>query len=324
MNRYNLSLITLMLLMVACRQQTNVKQLMDINKSLEYSNAVIQEGTRSIYYGLENKLRDPQSEMDASIWLPPATEIKKHTAEIKVVLENLKKELIDQSDSLTEPDAGLVKRLFITNGRGYDLFKKLAVFKDSLYAIFNIAQFANNSVRNAVLNRDIGRFKESIPLLSDYSDSLTENERALFATSWVNNNFGGSSTLMAMVVLNKIAVDVITTENRLTDYCNKQTIVLRCGVYDIFNAITFLNSSYVKQGQSIKVTAGIGAMNVASKPTITINGKVVKLNQDAAAIHNFIANGKPGKHIVPVKISFTKPDGSTATVLKNLEYIIAE
>jgi gliding motility-associated GldM-like protein len=323
MNRYNLSLIVLIFFMGACRQQADVKQLMDINKSLEFSNEVIQNGTRLIYEELQNKLHDLEANQQAAIWQPRATEIQKHATSIRIFIDGLKKKLIEQSDSLKDMDHGLVKQIFFTNGNAQILFNKLAVFKDSIPAIFGIEQIEDNDLRKTRLTKDIGQLTAHTLLLAGYTDSVSEKERGEYAKNWVQHNFTGSS-LMAMLALNKIENDVLTTEKTLTEYCYNQTATHDCGLYYSFSAIATLSSSYVKPGQPIEVNAGIGSFNAASKPAIMIDGKIIKLNNDATAVYNFTANGKPGKHIVPVKISFTKPDGSTATVLKNLGYIIAE
>jgi len=92
----------------------------------------------------------------------------------------------------------------------------------------------------------------------------------------------------------------------------------------VFEAIAVLSSSYINSGQSIQVSAGVGAFSVASNPTISINGKVIDLKGRALAEYSFTPIGKPGKYRVPVKIEFTKPDGSLEVHTTELEYIIAE
>lgn len=50
----------------------------------------------------------------------------------------------------------------------------------------------------------------------------------------------------------------------------------------------------------------------------------VKLGDDAAAVHRFKADGRPGKHSLTVKIEFTDVHGSPDSVSKKLEYEIAD
>ena len=125
-------------------------------------------------------------------------------------------------------------------------------------------------------------------------------------------------------MLNKIENDVLTTEKMLMDFCNSH-IASNCGlIYDKIESIAYLSSGYVKRGQTINVRAGIGLFSSAPKPTITIEGKVIPINEDATTMYNFNANGNPGIHTIAVKIEYTKPDGTTAMKIHYLEYIIAD
>lgn len=94
-------------------------------------------------------------------------------------------------------------------------------------------------------------------------------------------------------------------------------------IYDKFSAIITLNSSYVKLGDSLEVFAGIGEFNDDLKPTITIDDQKIELNDEGVAVYSFRANKKPGKHFVPVRIIYTKPDGTTIPLIKKCFYTIA-
>jgi hypothetical protein len=94
-------------------------------------------------------------------------------------------------------------------------------------------------------------------------------------------------------------------------------------IYDKHTVIASLNSSYVKSGQAVELTVGMGSFTDDLTPRITIDGKELKLNNDGVVVHKFIVNGTPGNHRIPVKVEYTKPDGSKGYALKYVEYIIA-
>src|SRR5581483_747103 len=310
-------------LLAGCRQSENESQLRAVNESLEYSNRSIDDANHRVYRELENKLRDPQTSSVASLWNPTAMRIQKQADSIKAIVNNLKVALIRQSDSLKKVNVPAVKQLSDPNGTGDALLNKLADFKDSIPAILKDGRFIDNPWLYKDVSRYIGLLQKNLRLLPDYTDSMPASQRALYIKKWVQNYFAKSSSLMAMLMLNKIENDVLTTEHSLIEYCNKH-VVSTVESFDVFRAIATLSSSYVKAGQPIEVYAGVGSFSAASKPTIIINEKPIKLDVDATATYRFTATGKPGKYVVPVTIKFTRPSGDTIEISKQLKYIIAE
>lgn len=321
MNRNLFFLSAFVLLIAGCRQRENVSQLKAINESLENSNKIIQYDINMIYEKLLEKQRDSYTISQSEIWAPRANTIRKQADSIITVIEELKRELIKQSDSLQESNAPIIKQLYETNGPGYKLLNKLADFKESIPAI--IYEFFDNPAQYTSMKNDIIRLSATVPLLSGYNNDVGENHRAQYIKKWLDENFAGSSSAMVIIVLNKIKNDLLATAKIFMDYCLNKTATINCGNYSVFRVVAALSSSYVKQGQAIEVSAGIGAFSMAMKPTITINGKEIKLNDHSLAEYHLVASGKPGKHTIPVKFEYTKPDGSTAVATKELAYVIA-
>jgi len=94
------------------------------------------------------------------------------------------------------------------------------------------------------------------------------------------------------------------------DFCRSQIGVLDGGGFQVFSAIAAQNTTFLKSGELLEITAGVGSFSVAARPKITIDGKNIPLDPDGTAIYRIKAPGKPGKHVIPVKIEFVKPDGS--------------
>lgn len=298
-------------LLVGCHPEENPDQLKMVNQSLERMNVSLKYDNSVLMETLRDKQKDPQSAALAERWLPGVNKIHEHSETLRLMLAGIKSELIAQSDSLKMDFVPVVRQLHSEDGVGIKLFEKLAEFKDSIPALVNPLVQTNRNY-----------MPKEIPLLYGYSDSLPVNEKLQLGKKWLEKSFGRSSSLMAMIMLNKIENDVLMTEKMLIEYCNSQSCYIPV-VYNRYQALAVLSSSYVKQGQPIEITAGVGGFTDAMKPRVIINDKEMTLD-DGCVVHQFTADGKPGKHSVTVKIEFYKPDGSREWITKTLYYTIAD
>lgn len=302
--------VVFVLVLVSCGPQENAEQLRAVNQSLERYNKSITDDNKLLIASLLDKQKDPQTAAVVEPWFQRANKIHQYADSLRKMMEEIKSELINKSDSLKREYVTVVKQLYIENGVGSKLFQRLTTFKDS------IPLFINSNRPSDVPN--------DIPLLPGYIDSLSASGHLQYEKNWLEKSFGRSSSLMAMIMLNKIENDVLETEKMLLEYCNSRFCIMKV-IYNQYQALAVLSSSYVKKGQPIEITAGIGGFTDAMKPRVTIGGKVIKLNEnDGTAVHQFIADGKPGKHSVMVKIDFAGINGSQERVAKKLEYIIAD
>jgi gliding motility-associated protein GldM len=69
------------------------------------------------------------------------------------------------------------------------------------------------------------------------------------------------------------------------------------------------------------ITAGVGAFSKAARPTVTVDGSGVALNAEGVAEYRSAVGG-PGTYSKTVNITFIKPDGSTASIPKKVEYTV--
>ncbi len=313
-------LVVIVGLLVGCHPEENPEQLKAVNENLERTNSAILDANKLIYEELIEKQKDPQTHYQAEEWNPRANRIQQCSKNLKVFIENIKVDLVSQSDSLKKDYVELTKQLHNTDGVGQQLLNKLIDFKDSLSTTI----YSDKDSIHQASKDDLNHLLKTIPLLPGYGESLSADQRRDYKKEWLEKNFGRSSSLMAMIILNKIESDVLLSEKEFITYYNYRVAVF-CGMgVRMFSAVAVLSSSYVKAGQPIEVTTGVGSFSDAAKPRITINGKEVKTGTDATAEYKFIATGKPGKYIIPITIEFYKPDGTRERVTKNLKYIIAD
>ncbi|MCS3798043.1 hypothetical protein [Niastella sp. OAS944] len=287
-------------LLAGCGQREDVDRLKIINQSLEEANTVIQNENEVLGKALTVRARTPRTLYYGKIWEPRGNRIRREADSIVTMIENLKSDLLKQKE-----DPSFDK-----------MMQRLAAFKDSIPFIFK----GDSSLEFAYIQNDILAMHAKAPLLYGYSDCLNKDQRIQFIKNWREKNFSGASSVMAILVLNKIEHDVLATAKLFLDFCFSKTEVHTCG----FRGIALMNSNYVKQGQSIEVTAGIGDFDTAEAPRISIAGKEIALNNEGAAVHRFAAVGKPGNNKIRVEFEFMKPDGSNEHVYKDLNYIIAD
>lgn len=321
---YNVAAVMLVML-AACQSRENKEQLKAINLSLEKSNGVIKNAGEYALEQMENNHHDiPNSDRVVKLLLI-MRKVKAETDTLASSVENLKTQLLKQSNNLIVDNAAILHSLYEPNGSGYSLLNNLASFKDSLPTIFSMVDSNNTPYLYETTKENIDKLRKASPLLPDYTAQMDAGQRTAYFNKWLQNNLRGSSALMAMVVLNKLENDILNTGAILMEYCcNQVGYVDGRGFYERYNAIAVLNSSYVKRGQTIKVIAGAAAFGRAANPEVSIEDREIKLDEEGVALYKFKATGKPGKHIIPVKISFKKINGHTSSVIRKLEYTIAD
>jgi hypothetical protein len=92
--------------------------------------------------------------------------------------------------------------------------------------------------------------------------------------------------------------------------------------YETYSVMVEHSSDYVKAGDEVEVTAGVGAFSLKGRPIININGRNISPEADGVAYYKFKAPKNPGKHFVPVEVRFTDQDGRKQTITKSVEYTV--
>lgn len=277
-----------------------------------YSNSVFSNSSTIIYESFVERLLKPATAEQASVWQPKAMLIKEKSASMFRYLDSLiielKKEaglrLENMTEVYNEDDVEVVNKFFINKNTGDKLFEKLKKYKNEILAV------------DPELNKKFGN--NSIIVTREFETAGTKQKD--FTTTFFNH----APAIAAVAMLRKFQNNVRVLENKLVTYCFNQILSYSgCG-FSVFNPIIGQSSTYVKGGDIIEITAGIGSFSATASPQITIDNKKVEINESAVAIYKLTAASKAGKYLVPVVIEFIKPDGAKGTFSTKLEYKVKE
>jgi len=135
---------------------------------------------------------------------------------------------------------------------------------------------------------------------------------------WAYTFFHMTPTVAGITMLSKFQNDIKNSESQAVEYCHKEIGEVEL-VYDQFQAIANANASYVMPGEEIIINAGVGAFNSASQPRVSVDGASATPTPDGSFEYKFRPTGSGSKNVT---ISFVKPDGTTASVTKEIKYTV--
>ncbi|MCS3802319.1 gliding motility protein GldM [Niastella sp. OAS944] len=286
-----------------------------VNGSITKSNQVITDKNKLTYESFAEKLKDPQTQAQASAWAPKAEEAKKLSAELYDYIEGLKTELTKEAGSHENHHNGKQEinadnidasiRLMDQKGKGKDLYEKLGNYKKAMLAL---------------LGNEAGPFEKSIPIDLTVPESKTGTKYGNDYKGWTQSYFHMTPAIAGLTILSKFQNDVKGTESQVVDHFHSKIGEVKI-VYNKFQAIATSNTTYAMPGDDVEITAGVGAFSDAAKPRITINGAPQTLTADGTAVMKTKASGT-GDHSVNVVIEFNKPDGTPEKVTKTIKYTV--
>ena len=281
-----------------------------VDKSLMTATGVAEKKNSEIFKSFQKKVEDPTTKEKAEIWLPKAQKAKALSDEVYNFIEGLKAELkkeaglkmVDGKEDFKEDDLDAATRLFISapptgKAKGKELYDKLKYFKDQLLAI------------DPEMKAAIGA---NLPL--DIPEVKSDKDKE----EWAYKFFHMTPTVAAITMLSKFQNDIKNSESEAVEYCHKEIGEVEL-VYDQFQAIANANASYVMPGEEIIINAGVGAFNSASQPKVSVDGASATPTPDGSFEYKFRPNASGSKNVT---ISFVKPDGTTASVTKEIKYTV--
>lgn len=285
-----------------------------VNNSLNTASSMVEKKNVDIFNSFQEKIKDPKTKEKAEIWMPKALIAKSLSDELYAYIDGLKEELKKESglkiengvedfkeDDLEAPTRLLVESAPSGKGKGKILFDKLKKYKEDLLAI------------DSSIAKEIG---PTLPL--DLTPPPTTNKEVKADLSYLY--FHMTPTIAAITILSKFQNDIKNSEGQFVEQCHKKIGAVEL-IYDEFAAFAGTNSQYLMPGEELIITSGIGAFSKAAKPNITIDGSPVAIKEGGSAEYKTIVNGS-GSSVKKVRISYTKPDGTIATVEKEVKYTV--
>jgi len=302
--------ITVIFSACADKIKSNLIAFEALDESLVKSNIAINNQSKSTLVLLQNKKADPSTAERAGAWYPKAQLIENLSKETYIYIEGLKSDLKKEAGLKTEEDQQSFKkgdkmsvmRLFVKQGKAEELYERLEKYKQDLLAV----------------DPDLLSTFKDILIVTTSSFVSVQNKQ-----DFTHTFFDDIPAIAALAMLSKFQNNVMIIENRTVEFCNNK-VNSSHRIFSAYSGFAVINSSYVKASEELEITSGVGAFSTAALPVISINGKNVPTDVDGAAHYKFKASSKPGKHIVPVVISYIDLDGRKQTITKNMEYTVAD
>jgi hypothetical protein len=184
-----------------------------------------------------------------------------------------------------------------------ELCKKLIEFKTHLLLDSSIKQV----------------FEKNLLLFSSSFDTTAKPVDNFYKTFFKN-----TSHEAFLSVLNKFQNNIKIIENRLVIFCfDNVGMVDGPGYFEAFAALAVANKNYLKPGEFIEITAGVGGFSTAVAPEFIINRSIVKIDNGngSSSIQNE-SSIKARQLFCPVKIKYTDQNGIKKEFQINVDYTV--
>lgn len=282
-----------------------------VNNSLMHANEIVDDKNKMVMESFKEKVKDPQTREQAAKWEPLAEKAQSLSNETYKYLEDLKQELkVDAGlttengeEHFKEDNMDVPTKLFLEapKKKGPELFKKLEDFKKQLLDL-------DPEVRKEL--------EKSLPLdLAVPHTHGSENNK-----EWDYAYFHMTPVIASITILSKFQNDVRNSEAMVLDNLHKRVGEVKV-IFNKFQAIASQSSAYLMPGQELVLTGGVGAFSDAAKPSVSIDGQSVPLNSDGVAEFKTTVGG-PGSYTKKMVITYTKPDGTSGQLSKDILYTV--
>jgi hypothetical protein len=290
-------LIILLVIFYSCdnkkSSETNIYSA--LNESLERNNRQLERSSEMIELSMKDKVPNPVFHEKAIIGLPKIEKVRILSGEMYNYIESLKTLISDETSTIS------VDKIMNTERKGTELFQKLKFLRIALLGV------------DPHLTQEVSSMIEFCPTSFDSvradSDPITEKY------------FSNVPVTGALAVLSKFQNDIRTTENRLCTLFHEQ-FTNHGWTHEWLHGLIGQSTRYVKSGELIDITAGIGEFKRVGRPEVKIDGKKVALNEYGYAEYKLKASSIAGKHSVPVEMSYIDQDGKKNRLLKTIEYTV--
>jgi len=273
----------------ACKGKSNDSEVIKaMEKNLLQSNATINRSTETILKSLQDKTTNWGTMERAKIWYGTAQKIGDLSQKLYNHLNTLKQRGTFTASELQELNKSLIdykKELLSSDSSIRDEFSNQFDFFNPVLSLFLTDILSTNKLSTKNISK--ANFLASLTLLQNYI-KINENKIIAFCHTKVGETDGG-------------------------------------GFFNYYSAMVGQSSTYVRPGEKLEITAGVGAFSKSCSPVININGKNTSLGYEGFALYKMNAPKFPGKYKVPVQISFlNQTTGKEETISIKVEYTVAK
>ncbi|HEY2727402.1 MAG TPA: gliding motility protein GldM [Parafilimonas sp.] len=270
-----------------------------VNNSLTAASSTLDQKNKNIFSLFDAAFNEASTKERAALWRPKALQAQSLSNALVVYIQSLKTRVTLAADynpkdsSFKEDDLEAPTRVMTDPGKAGDsLRNQLGSFKTTLLSL----------IEDPVAKQ---RFQNSLPI--DTSVLKTNNKAN--QKDWSASYFYMTPAVAALTILSKFENDVKNSEAMVVDYCYQQVGAVK-QVFNSYQPLVGQNSNYLMPGQELDITAGIGAYNSESKPTVTIDGVPVPLNENGVAEYKTTVSQSGSKkvHISFFNQSTGQPD----------------
>jgi hypothetical protein len=254
-------------------------------------------------------------------WKPKAVQVKELSEKLAGQIEELKISLKTASNlkpdgTFNDEDLEATTRILAPNedhskekqAKGEELYLLLEKYKSDLAKIdTSIASHINKLPVNL-----------DIPKLYNKDNQSIVDRMNTTQEKWAYIYFHMTPTIAGLAILSKFQNDVRSSEAQLIDYCYSQVTSVRMST--TLAAIANASSTMVMTGDELIITAGLGAYNQDTKPSISIDGASVPLNADGQGVYKTIPSSA-GDFTKHVTVTYKDPSsGEVKTKSTDVKY----
>jgi len=280
-----------------------------VNTSLEAASTTLDKKNVNTFNAFKAALNDASTHERAAIWAPKAESAQKMSNDVIAYIATLKQRILAEArynpedSTFVEDNLEAATRVMTDPG----------VAGDSL-------RNELGKLRTALLNLDPaikGQFQASLPI----DTSFMETTNRAHKKNWAASYFYMTPAVAAITILSKFENDIKNSEAMIVDYCYQKVGSVE-KVFNAYQPLVGQSSNYVMPGQEVIITAGIGAFNAESKPSVTIDGAPASVNANGVAEYKFSAAGT-GSHTKRVVVTyFNQSTGKQESQSYDMNYTV--
>jgi hypothetical protein len=106
----------------------------------------------------------------------------------------------------------------------------------------------------------------------------------------------------AIMVLTEFQNSVRVFENRTIAFCRQQ--IPSSDVFFMYSPLIAQNSTYLKAGETLEITAGVGGFVGQANPKFKIRGMALDINDSGFVRYTMKAPLQPGTYSIPLEIDY--------------------